>query len=46
MSRLHAFDSVKLSINANRFLILYLPIRGAHDIIETGTYAQKKQLQL
>ncbi|WP_034988806.1 beta-N-acetylhexosaminidase [Bartonella senegalensis] len=40
MSRLHAFDLIKLGINANCLPVLDIPVGGAHDVIGTRAYAK------
>lgn len=39
MSRLHAFDLMKLGINADCLPLLDVPVAGAHDVIGTRAYA-------
>ncbi|OPB29321.1 beta-N-acetylhexosaminidase [Bartonella sp. WD12.1] len=43
MSRLHAFDLMKLGINANCLPLLDVPVVGAHDVIGTRAYAQEPE---
>ncbi|GAB1581954.1 beta-N-acetylhexosaminidase [Phyllobacterium phragmitis] len=40
MSRLHAFDLLKLGINADCLPVLDVPVEGAHDVIGTRAYAK------
>lgn len=43
MSRLHAFDLMRLGINANCLPLLDVPIDGAHDVIGVRAYANNPQ---
>jgi beta-N-acetylhexosaminidase len=40
MSRLHAFDLLRLGIDANCLPVLDVPVEGAHDVIGNRAYAR------
>ncbi|WP_236095444.1 hypothetical protein [Bartonella henselae] len=40
MSRFHAFDLIKLGVNANYLPVLDIPVAGEHDVIGTCAYAK------
>lgn len=44
MSRLHAFDLMRLGINADCLPVLDVPVEGAHDVIGHRAYASDPQI--